>query len=153
MKRSAVWVAGVLAVALTIGGCSAEPAADPKVVAEIHALLHTTFDRADQTLELEPTVISGEFAVVDWIQGEFGGRALLKRDSSRGWRVWVCAGDHLKAAKGMMASGVPEVDAGVMADQLAKGEARLPKESLAKMSAFVQVMNMQDSSEHAAPAH
>jgi len=153
MRRSAAWLACVLAVTLAIGGCSPAPAADPKVVAEIHALLHKTFDRADQTLELEPTVISGEFAVVDWIQGEFGGRALLKRGSSRGWRVWVCAGDHLKTAEGMIASGVPEADAVAMADQLAKGEARLPKESLAKMSAFVQVMNMQDGSEHAAPAH
>lgn len=140
-------------MALTIGGCSQEPAADPKVVAEIHALLHKTFDRADQTLELEPTVLSGEIAVVDWIQGEFGGRALLKQDSSHGWRVWVCAGDHLKTAEGMIASGVPAADASVMADQLAKGEARLPKESLAKMTAFVQVMNMQDGLEHAVPAH
>lgn len=153
MKMSAVWIAVVLAGALAIGGCSSEPAVDPKVVAEIHALLHKTFDRADQTLELEPTVISGEFAVVDWIQGEFGGRALLKKDASRGWSVWVCAGDHLKTAKGMIASGVPEANAEAMATQLAEGETHLPRESLTKMSAFMEVMNMRDETEHPVPAH
>ncbi|MEQ1783653.1 MAG: copper uptake system-associated protein [Hyphomonadaceae bacterium] len=153
MKWFAVWGRVVVVGMLMLSGCGAEPAADPATVAEIHGLLHKTFDQPDQTLVLEPTIISGEFAVVDWVQGEFGGRALLRDDPSRGWSVWVCAGDHLKTAKGMIASGVSEADASLMAAQLAKGEARLPKESLAKMSAFLQVMNMQDGSEHPAPAH
>jgi len=152
LRKIVILTAAALAAVVT--GCAPENGASANVEKPaIEALLHATFDRPDETLVLEPIVTSGDFAVVGWVQGERGGRALLKKEKVRGWRVFVCAGDHLKAAAGMMQSSVPDVDAAKMAADLAQAEARLPKESLAKMASFGQPIIMAEELAEHPPVH
>ncbi len=143
-----------LSVMVVMSACSQQTTRpDAAELAEIHGLLHRTFDRPGEHLALEPTVVRGDYAVVGWEQGEFGGRALVKRQPNREWKVWVCAGDHLKTAKGMSQSGVPDADATVMAAELAEAESKLAKDTLRKMSEFLQVMDMRETSGEHPPVH
>ena len=60
------------------------------------------FGKPNETLSVEPIMVSGDHAVADWTQGEMGGRALLRRPvgqkvhrtfcltdrTRRGWRTY-----------------------------------------------------------------
>ena len=87
-------------------------------VAEIRALISQEFDRPGAAVVSDPIVIEQEFAVADWIQGEKGGRALLrKRDGE--WLIMLCAGDGVRQAKSMIEADVPSLAANALAAKLA----------------------------------
>jgi hypothetical protein len=48
----------------------------------ISNLLHATFDRPEAQLTIAPIVVVGNNAVAGWVQGEMGGRALLRAVTS-----------------------------------------------------------------------
>ena len=125
-----------MAIAMT--ACSADTADDEVAIADV---LHAMFDRPDATLDASPIVVSGEYAIADWTQGEMGGRALLQR-RERGWRLILCAGDGLRTARGLADLGVPSVDASALARKLAAAERDTPQRRLAAMSRFDGVVRM-----------
>lgn len=81
-------------------------------------------------------VISGDHAIADWTQGDFGGRALFER-GSHGWGLLLCSGDSIRRAENLARAGVPDFNAQWIADRLATAEAQLPSERLARMKRFV----------------
>ncbi len=87
-------------------------------------------------IEIGPVVMSGDHAIADWTQGDFGGRALFER-GTHGWMLVLCSGDSIRHAENLKRAGVPVFNAGYIADQLAKAEAALPRERLARMKRFV----------------
>jgi hypothetical protein len=62
----------------------------------ISKLLHTTFDRPEAPLTIAPVVVSGNHAIAGWIQGDMGGRALLRR-KGQSWELILRAGDGIKS--------------------------------------------------------
>ena len=87
-------------------------------------------------IEIGPIVISGDHAIADWTQGDFGGRALFER-GTYGWSLVLCSGDSIRRAENLRRAGVPDFNAGWIADRLAAAEATLPPERLARMKRFV----------------
>jgi len=126
------WLA--LAGAIALAGCGIQNT----VVDEgrIREATEAHFGSPRFPLDIGPVVISGDHAIADWTQGDFGGRALFER-GSYGWMLLLCSGDSIRQAANLKRAGVPDFNAGYIADQLAKAEAALPSERLARMKRFV----------------
>lgn len=86
-------------------------------------------------IEIGPVVLSGDHAIADWTQGDFGRRALFER-GSHGWMLLLCSGDSIRRAENLKRAGVPDFNARWIADHLAKAETRLPPQRLARMKRF-----------------
>jgi hypothetical protein len=73
----------------------------------ITRMLHSTFDRPEAKLTVDPIVVEDAYAIADWTQGDMGGRALLPRKVAA-WTLILCAGDGLKSTDLLKRAGVPE---------------------------------------------
>lgn len=125
-------------VPLALAACAADVSRDKVAIAD---LMRTMFDRPDARLNAAPIVVSGDYAVADWTQGDAGGRALLAH-SDAGWRLVLCAGDALRSVDELVSLGVPATDAAALARDLSAAERREPPTRLAVMAAFVGVVRM-----------
>lgn len=117
----------------------------------IRAVIGTTWDKQDSKVETDPVVISGDYAVASWTQGDHGGRALLRR-TDKGWSVVLCSSDPLKDAGWLVEAGLPKANAARIAQDLSAREALVPAERRAKFSLFEGVVSG-DSDEHSGPSH
>lgn len=142
MKR--IFIAVAFTASLTISGCA--PHTDPSD-ALIRDTLHRQFDQTGVTLELDPVLVSGDHALVDWSQGAMGGRALLRKHEGQ-WRVVLCAGDGIRSQAALEQAGVPSVNAGRLSEALARAEAGMAKERLQKLSRFGGIMRMDGQTSH-----
>ncbi|CAL4869450.1 hypothetical protein MMA231_03742 (plasmid) [Asticcacaulis sp. MM231] len=142
MKRSLI----VLLLVAGLGITACAPKTDSSD-ALIRDTLHKQFDQAGVTLELDPVLVSGDHALVDWSQGTMGGRALLQM-SDGGWRVVLCAGDGIRSQAALEQAGVPAADARRLSEALTKAEASMPKERLQKLSRFGGIMRMDGQTSH-----
>ena len=121
--------------------------------ATISQLLHTMFDKPNQTLVVEPVMIAGEHAVADWAQGEMGGRSLLRRRQGK-WTLVLCAGDGIKTADGLTKVGIPAAEAKQLADDMKQAESTLSAERAAMFSRFEGLVMMEgDGADHHPKSH
>ena len=126
----------IFAVMVLLSGsvAQAQPA-DPAVAKPIRAVISKTYDQPGKPVKTDPVVVSGDHAVADWIQGNFGGRALLRREKGS-WGIVLCAGDGLKQAQALVQAGVPKATAANLERQLAVAEKDLPADRLKLFSLF-----------------
>ncbi len=68
--------------------------------------MHRQCDQPDQTIEVPAIVIEHDFAIVDWILGGRGGRALLKYAAEHQWQVFVCGGARLTDIAELQHTGI-----------------------------------------------
>lgn len=128
--RKVWWLAGALALA----GCGIpNPVVDESRIREA---TEAHFGSRLVPIEIGPVIVSGEHAIADWTQGDYGGRALFER-GDHGWMLLLCSGDSIRRADNLERAGVPRFNAGWIADRLAEAEAALPAERLARMKRFV----------------
>ena len=118
--------------------------------AAIRKVLMGRFDKPDARLVVAPVVVRGRHAVAGWVQGERGGRALLRRERGT-WKLVACAGDAFKEAAELELAGITPADARSLAKSLAAAEAKLPGEQVRKLSLFEGVMPM--DTEGSRPPH
>jgi len=139
-----VWTA--IVVAVHAPPCRADDATD------IRGAMMSTFDKPDSRLVVEPVVVVDNSAVASWIQGDRGGRALLRREGGK-WRIVLCSGDPLKSASMLEQAGVPPAAAEQLASLLKQAESTLPPESVALFSTFEGVVNVDDNHGHGNNEH
>lgn len=108
----------------------------------IRTLISETYDQPNSQVKSEPIIVVGNHALADWIQGDKGGRALLRREKGK-WKIELCSGDALKDAKTLEQAGVPKDIASSLAQQLAQAEHDLPPEQIKRFSLFGVTTNMQ----------
>ena len=124
----------MLVGALALAGCAIQnPVVDE---GRIREATEAHFGSPLAPIDVGPVVVSGDHAIADWTQGDFGGRALFER-GAYGWMLLLCSGDSIRRAENLKRAGVPDFNAGWIADQLASAEAKLPPERLARMKRFV----------------
>jgi len=111
-----------------------------------HAMM-STWDRPDARLTVSPVVISGQFALAGWVQGDRGGRALLRGGNGK-WRVTACAGDGLKDSKLLEQAGVPASAARELVRSISAAEAKLPAQHVEKLALFDGWMTVGDGTAH-----
>ena len=127
-----------LSVAVMLSACGPSEETDR---AAAQAVLHALYDKPGAKLDSGPAAIEGDIAVVDWTQGEMGGRALMQR-SGEGWRLVLCSGDPLRTREGLEGVGVPPPAAEALAREIQAAEADIAPERLARMASFKGVMRM-----------
>ena len=85
-----------------------------------------TWDKPEARLEVAPISIEGGHAVAGWIQGDRGGRALLRRDAQGQWLVAACGGDGLKDPKMLAMAGLSASAARSLASKVVQAESAMP---------------------------
>jgi len=124
-------IAGVLAILCSlIGPAFAGPDEDG-----VRHLLHSTFDKPDTKLVIEPVVVDADHAIAGWTQGDMGGRALLRRKGHY-WQIVLCSGDQLKSTETLTLVGLPPAAAKTLAGKLVKAETATDPKRLALFSRF-----------------
>jgi hypothetical protein len=144
--------APLLAAAGLLLTASPALALDSESQTAVRQLLMHTFDKAEARLQVEPVVVQGEHGIAGWIQGERGGRALLRRDA-KGWRIVACGGDGLKNIQTLEDAGLKAGIARALVGQLDKAEAGLTATQRAKLASFDGVQRMDGHGAHAEPQH
>jgi len=117
----------------------------------VRHLLHTTFDKPESRLVVEPIVITAGYAIAGWTQGDMGGRALLRRKDSQ-WTLILCAGDGIKTPDALRHAGIARDAASALAQALAKAEQAVPADRLAMFAKFEGLVRMDEAGNHP-PAH
>lgn len=100
--------------------------AHPSAAEDIQSVataMHETWDKPDQPLVLPVIVIHQGMAIADWVQGDKGGRALLKYHPAHNhWHTLLCGGAELTSSIPLEAAGMSRTDAGALAAKLVQGE-------------------------------
>jgi hypothetical protein len=142
-----ITIAALFVLMVSLIGSPAH-AADPDE-ASISSLLHAMFDKPNETLAVEPVMVSSDYAIAGWAQGQTGGRALLRRQH-QSWTLILCAGDGIKSREALARAGVPAADALKLESGLIAAEARLAPEKVAMFSRFEGLVIM-DGKENTTP--
>ena len=115
--------------------------------AQIIQVLKSQFDRPVTPLEVAVVVVSGDYAVADWLQDNRGGRALLRHDAD-GWHTLMCSGAQFKSPQALRQAGVQEEDATRISQQLSQKEQSLTAEQLKKIDSFQGIVDVLTNPEH-----
>ncbi len=110
-------------------------------------VLMATFDTPESHLSVAPLVISGDYAIAGWIQGEMAGRALLHL-ADGAWSIVLCAGDALKDPVALANFGVPAADAEALVTALVAAEATMDPAIVARFATFAGVVMMDAEDGH-----
>ncbi|GAB1715852.1 MAG: hypothetical protein NTAFB05_08940 [Nitrobacter sp.] len=113
----------------------------------VRDLLHSTFDKPDAKLVVEPVVATAGYAIAGWTQGEMGGRALLRNKHGR-WTIILCAGDGIRSAEALRHAGIAPDVANELAQALAKAEQSIPADRLAMFARFEGLLRMDEAGNH-----
>jgi hypothetical protein len=127
-------------------------AADSPDEAGIRQVLMTTFDKPEARMQVEPIVVQAEHAVAGWIQGERGGRALMRREG-RDWSIVLCGGDGLKDPQALAMAGIEPAAARALVQRLNAAEASLTPAKRARFASFEGMVHMDAQGRHPAPGH
>ncbi|MGD9540255.1 copper uptake system-associated protein [Methylocystis sp.] len=98
-------------------------------------LLFETFDKPEPHLFVDAVIVEGDAAVVDWRQGDLGGRAFLTRKNDT-WTIALCGGDALKDSATLERLGVSKPRAEALSRRLLAEEKRLPPDVVEYFSRF-----------------
>jgi hypothetical protein len=134
----------LLAAGISLACLASTPssaATQPPDAAVITDMLMKRFDRPDAHLVVQPLVIEGDAAIADWIQGDQGGRALLRRQQGQ-WSLVLCGGDGLTHADVLIQAGVAPGQARALADHLAQAERQIAPSTLTRLKQFPGIVPM-----------
>ncbi|MBS7705432.1 copper uptake system-associated protein [Chelatococcus asaccharovorans] len=107
----------------------------------IRDLLLHMFDRPEARLSVAPISIESGVAVAGWIQGDLGGRALL-REANGTWQIILCGGDALTDAAALQQLGLDAETARKLALSVKTSEAQLPPAIAQQLSSFEGLVMM-----------
>ncbi|QGM99037.1 copper uptake system-associated protein [Methylocystis parvus] len=138
-------IRNILTAALSVAIWSPAVAiSDQDVVRDV---LLKTFDKPEMRLTVDPVVIDGDVAVAGWVQGELGGRALLRR-KGEAWTIDLCAGDALKESKSLEKLGLQKARADSLAAAIGAAEKKLDPAVLQKFSRFDGMFAVDENGGH-----
>lgn len=124
-------------------------AAEADDVGAIRQVLMRTFDRPEARLRVDPVVVHKQHAVAAWQQDDRGGRALMRRtDDGKAWEITLCAGDGLRQADTLAATGMSAADASALAQAVVKAESTLDAKTRARLASFQGMVRMGPNGEH-----
>lgn len=99
--RIACWLRGTICLTVLFSNLSYAISNEQ----QIRSLLSNTFDSPSAKVKTSPVVVDGDIAIADWIQGEKGGRALLKKSNGK-WEISACGGSGFKQSESLIQAGI-----------------------------------------------
>ncbi|WP_051534423.1 copper uptake system-associated protein [Deefgea rivuli] len=114
----------------------------------IIASMKAVWDKPDNPLIVKPVIIADDFAIAGWLQGEKGGRALLKK-GHHGWQTLLCAGQITPSL--LKQAGVPKTSAELLILKQTSAEKGLSQSDRSQLSSFIGVLKMDAA--HASGQH
>jgi hypothetical protein len=102
---------------------------------KIIRLMKSTWQKPESRLDVAPISIVHEYAIVGWIQGQHGGRALLRKQKEQ-WRVIMCGGDGLLDKNILKNAGIPTSTASALLEKTLAAENHLSKNRLRSFASF-----------------
>jgi len=105
-----------------------------------HAMM-AVFGKPTDPLNVEPVVVSGDYAVAGWVQSGKGGRAVLQKMHGH-WSIMVCGGDGLKDAKALEQTGMSAATAATLAKSLAAAESKVSADTRKKFAMFDGILKV-----------
>lgn len=136
---------------LNMATAHAQSAADEQSVA---TEMHETWDKPNQPLTLPVIVIQQGMAIADWIQGNKGGRALLKyHPAHQHWHTLLCGGAELTVSSHLEAAGMSAADAQTLVARLQKQEQGLAEEQRQQINSFKGVVKFSKGKPMSSTAH
>lgn len=112
---------------------------------DIVSSMKAVWDKPDAPLTVKPVIVADGFAIAGWLQGDKGGRALLKKNP-HGWQTQLCAGEV--SATLLQQAGVPAAVAKQLLDQQITAEKGLSSADVSLLSSFVGVVRMDAAHGH-----
>ncbi|MBU6954442.1 copper uptake system-associated protein [Hahella sp. HN01] len=114
---------------------------------QVVKLISATYDQPHHKVETAPVIVVNDYAIADWIQGERGGRALLRRDGDK-WMVLACGGDEFKKVDLLHKAGIPQDTASQLISELTEAEQSIAPQKLAQFGLFGTPNNPGMSAHH-----
>jgi hypothetical protein len=116
--------------------------------------MHETWDKPNLPLALPVIVIHQGMAIADWIQGDKGGRALLKyHPAHQHWHTLLCGGAELTAPRQLEAAGMSTADAQALAALLQSHEQDLTDDQRQRIDSFKGVVKFSKGKPVSSTAH
>ncbi|WMW81902.1 copper uptake system-associated protein [Undibacterium cyanobacteriorum] len=109
----------------------------------IQSLIASTYDQANSKVQTSPIVTVADYAIADWIQGEKGGRALLKKTNGN-WEITMCGGQGLTVAKNLIEIGIPTAQAHELANALKAAETQLDQQKIKLFDSFGKTISLKE---------
>lgn len=121
--------------------------ADVAQLTAIESSIKAQWEKPEQPVQVPVIVVSGNYAIADWIQQPKGGRALLKQQHGH-WHTMMCGDANLKQPRHLVAAGVPEADADKLTLALVQAEASLALDEQTTINSFVGMVDLLKAPHH-----
>jgi hypothetical protein len=116
--------------------------------------MHETWDKPNLPLALPVIVIHQGMAIADWIQGDKGGRALLKyHPAHQHWHTLLCGGAELTVPTQLEAAGMSAADAQALTALLQSHEQDLADDQRQRIDSFKGVVKFSKGKPVSSTAH
>ena len=136
--RIACWLRGIICLTVLVSNLSYAISNEQ----QIRSLLSNTFDSPNAKVKTSPVIVDGDIAIADWIQGEKGGRALLKKSNGK-WEISACGGSGFKQSESLIQAGIEQSIASRLTTKLANAEKKLPAKQIQMFDSFGQTVSME----------
>jgi hypothetical protein len=113
----------------------------------IESSIKAQWEKPDHPIQVPVIVVSGNYAIADWIQQPKGGRALLKQQHGH-WQTLMCGDANLKQPRHLVAAGVPEADVDKLTLALTQAEASLTLDEQTTINSFVGMVDLLKAPHH-----
>ncbi len=121
--------------------------ADASAESLITLAIKNQWETPHRLVEIPVIAVGTDYALADWVQGERGGRALLRLNEGE-WQTLMCGSAQLKSAQSLARAGVPSAEAKQISESLAIKEAILSTVQLALIDSFEGIVDVLKSSDH-----
>lgn len=121
--------------------------ADSNAESLITFVIKNQWETPYHLVEIPVIAVGGAYALADWLQGERGGRALLRLNEGK-WQTLMCGSAQLKSAQSLVNAGVPSAEAKQISENLVAKEVNLSAAQLALIDSFEGIVEVLTSSDH-----
>lgn len=108
---------------------------------EVIRAIKLQWEKPDYLVAVPVVAVRQEFAIADWLQGNRGGRAMLRKMHGV-WQTLACGDAKMKTVAQLKQFGVPEPQAQLLIQALNEQEQHLTQEELQVIDGFSGIMEL-----------
>lgn len=110
---------------------------------EVIRAIKQQWEKPDHLVAVPVVAVQDEFAIADWLQGNHGGRAMLRKMHGA-WQTLACGDAKMKTVIQLNQFGVPAPQAELLIHALNAQEQHLTQEELQMIDGFSGIMELRE---------